>query len=382
MPTKASRACRWLKEGKAKVASNDLGIFQIQLTNAPITAFTQPIAVGIDPGKLFSGVGVQSAKFTLWLAHLILPFKTVRERMHQRAMMRRGRQGRRINRKIAFDKRAHRQKRFDNRRGCKIPPSIRANRELELRVLNELSRIYPVTTIAYEIVKARGDKGFSPVMVGQNWQLNNLRKQFSDVREVKGYETANIRQQLGLHKQKHSKGDAIPATHAVDGVALAASAFINYGIINRDSMGWRGNVSITPAPFTIIRRPPVSRRQLHLMTSAKGGLRRKYGGTVTRHGGLRKGDYVEATLGTKTYRGWVSGDTGKQVSVSDASWKRLGQFTARKVRLIRRSTGLIIKGVKTSELLGGIFPPKRRAACVASLSALKVTEFPASQEVL
>ncbi|MHC5730026.1 MAG: RRXRR domain-containing protein, partial [Nostoc sp.] len=31
MPTKASRARRWLKEGKAKVIHNDLGIFQIQL---------------------------------------------------------------------------------------------------------------------------------------------------------------------------------------------------------------------------------------------------------------------------------------------------------------------------------------------------------------
>lgn len=367
MPTKASRARRWLKEGKAKVASNDLGIFQIQLTNAPITTFTQPIAVGIDPGKLFSGVGVQSAKSTLWLAHLQLPFKTVRERMEQRAMLRKGRRGRRINRKVAFDKRAHRQKRFDNRRGCKIPPSIRANRELELRVLNELSRIYPITTIAYEIVKALGDKGFSPVMVGQSWQLNNLRNKWDDVREVKGYETANIRQQLGLHKQKLFKGDAIPATHAVDGVALAASTFINYGIINRHLMGWKGNTSITPAPFAIIRRPPVSRRQLHLMTSAKGGLRRKYGGTTTRHG-FRKSDLVQATQGKKTFLGWVSGDTETQVSVSDASWKRCGQFTARKVRLIRRSTGLIVTAIKI--------------ACVASLSALKVTEFPASHEVL
>ena len=76
------------------------------------------------------------------------------------------------------------------------------------------------------------------------------------------------------------------------------------------------------------------------MTS-KGGIRRKYGGTVTRHG-FRKGDYVEATQGNKTYRGWVSGDTEKQVSVSDANWKRLGQFSKNKVRLIQRSTGLII----------------------------------------
>jgi hypothetical protein len=347
MPTKPSRAIRWLKEGKAKIAYNDLGIFQIQLIICPRTQNTQPIVVGIDPGKLYTGIGVQSAKFTLWLAHLQLPFETVKKRMEQRAMMRRTRRGRRINRKAAFKFRAHRQARFNNRRGCKIPPSIRANRELELRVLEELSLIYPISTVVYEVIKARGDKGFSPVMVGQFWQLGNLRNDWDDVREVQGWETAQIRQQLGLKKQKHSKGDAIPATHAVDGVALACIAFIKYGILDCNSMGWNGEVNVTSAPFAVIRRPPISRRQLHLMVPGKGGVRRKYGGTVTRHR-FRKGDYVEATQGNKTYRGWVSGDTDKQVSVSDASWKRLGRFSLNKTQLLKRATGLIVTAVKTA----------------------------------
>ena len=102
------------------------------------------------------GIGVQSTKFTLWLAHLQLPFKTVKDRMEQRAMMRRNRRGRRINTKVAFNKRAHRQKRFDNRKRKKIPPSIRANRDLEWRVLNELCVIFPFETIVYEVIKARG----------------------------------------------------------------------------------------------------------------------------------------------------------------------------------------------------------------------------------
>ncbi|PSB29618.1 RRXRR domain-containing protein [Chlorogloea sp. CCALA 695] len=366
MPTKPSRARKWIRDGKAIGKFNDLGQFYVQLLGKASGTDTQDIVIGIDPGKLYSGIGVQSSKNTLFTAHLQLPFKTVRERMETRAMMRRTRRGRRINRKVAFDKRAHRQKRFDNRRGSKLPPSIRANRQLELRVVSELCKVFPVTGIVYEIVEAKGSKSFSPVMVGQKIMLQWLAL-FAPVTTKKGWETAQIRTQLGLEKQKHSKGDAIPATHAVDGVALAVSAFINYGIINRHSMGWLGNVSVTPAPFGIIRRPPVSRRQLHLMVFAKGGVRRKYGGTVTRHG-LRKGDLVQATQGKKTYLGYVSGDTEKQVSVSDANWRRLGQFTASKVRLIRRSTGLIITAVKT--------------ACVASLSALKMTEFPASHEVL
>jgi hypothetical protein len=256
-------------------------------------------------------------------------------------MMRRGRRGRRINRKLPYNQRAHRQKRFDNRRSKKLPPSIRANRELELRVVDELSLIYPITTIAYEIIKARGDKGFSPVMVGQKWQFENLEI-YCQVQQVEGWQTANIRQQLGLHKQKHSKGDAIPATHAADGVALGASAFIRYGITSTHSMGWKGSVTITPAPFTVIRRPPVSRRQLHLMVPTKGGTRRKYGGTVTRHG-FRKGDLVKTPNGEI---GYCSGDTEKALSVSDADWRRLGRFSPKKSQLVQRNTGLIVLPTK------------------------------------
>ncbi len=104
---------------------------------------------------------------------------------------------------------------------------------------------------------------------------------------------------------------------------------------------WSGYVQITPAPYAVIRRPPISRRQLHLCVPSKGGKRRKYGGTVTRLM-FRKGDKVIAEKAGKTYVGWCSGDTDRAVSVSDANWKRLGQFTAKKVQLLQRSTGLIV----------------------------------------
>ena len=329
---------------------SDCGQFYVQLTVESSGRTTQAVVVGIDPGKLYSGIGVQSAKFTLYTAHLILPFQKVRDRMDSRRLMRRGRRGRRIDRKAAFAYRAHRQKRFSNRRQSKLAPSIRANRQLELRIVSELCKLYPVVEIRYEYVradvdltsgrkKAKSGKGFSAVMVGQKWMLEQL-KQFASVVKIEGYQTSSTRKHLGLEKNKADKSKAEFATHAVDGVAIAASHFIEYRKYHKageDGADWFGSVSITPAPFFVIRRPPYSRRQLHLMVPAKGGIRRKYGGSTTRHG-FRKGDLVNSPKGI----GYVSGDTEKQVSVSEVSWKRLGQISASKVQLIRRSNGLVV----------------------------------------
>jgi RRXRR protein len=350
MPTTPARARKWVTSGKAVKHWSDCGQFYVQLTLEPSGQVTQDIVIGVDPGKKFSGVGVQSAKFTLYTAHLILPFEIVRERMDARRLMRRGRRGRRINRKVEFSKRAHRQKRFYNRRQGKLAPSIRANRQLELRIVSQLCKIYPISEIRYEYIradvdltsrrkKAKSGKGFSPVMVGQKWMLNQLEK-FAPVTKVEGYQTASTRKYLGLAKNKADKSKAEFNTHAVDGIAIAASAFVGYRQCHQtkiDGADWFGVVKITPAPFKVIRRPPYSRRQLHLMLPAKGGIRRKYGGSTTRHG-LRKGDLVKSPKGI----GYVSGDTEKQVSVSDANWKRLGQISSSKVQLIRRSSGLIV----------------------------------------
>jgi len=358
MPTKASRARRWLKEGKAKVVHNDLECFAIQLT-FETGEDTQSIAIGIDPGKCYSGIGVQSSHSTLWMTHLVLPFKTVKERMELRRVMRRARRGRRINRKLPYSERCHRQARFDNRKQARLPPSIRANKQLELRVVKELFKLFPVSAIHYELVMADVDRtsgrksarsgvGFSPVMVGQRQMLKWL-SELAPVITHQGWQrdgngTSQLRQWLGLAKDKKNKANQTPATHAVDGVTLAAFEFIQWREWHSSSAkhgNWIGSVQITSAPFTIVRRPSTSRRQLHLCVPNKGGKRRRYGGTVTRHN-FRKGDKVVAEKAGKTYIGWCSGDTKTQVSVSDKNWKRIGQFSAKKVQLLQRSTGLIV----------------------------------------
>ncbi|WP_414756423.1 RRXRR domain-containing protein [Anabaena sp. CCY 9910] len=349
MPTKASRARRWLKEGKAKIVHNDLNIFCIQLLMEPSGYNKQPIALGLDPGKKFTGVGVQSAKFTLFMAHLILPFSDVTKKMSGRLILRRARRGRRINRKVAFCKRAHRQKRFENRKQNKLPPSIRANKELELRVTKEIIKLFPVTQITYEYIKAKGDKGFSPVMVGQKVMLQWL-SEIAPTNTQEGWQTSILRQQLGLSKDKKDKSKQTPETHAHDGIALASSNFMRFEKFHATSSRghrWVGEVAVTPAPFRIISRPNLFRRQLYFENPVKDipGNRKRKGGTITPFG-FRSGDLVKADKSGKSYIGWIGGYTQtpktKNVSIYDHNWRRIGQFSLTKVQLIKRSTKLCV----------------------------------------
>jgi hypothetical protein len=370
MPTKASRARRWIKKGKAIVKWSDVGVFYVQLINQTDEK-TQPVVIGVDPGKSYAGIGVQSSKFTLAIFHLILPFGRVRERIEQRKMLRRSRRCRRINRQRHFKLRNHRQVRFANRKQSKVPPSIKASRQLELRVVKELSKIFPLTAIGYERVKAdidktkrkkaKSGKGFSPVMSGQNWaiaQMETIAPVF--IREgwqKDGNGTSQIRKQLGLIKDKENKGEAKPETHAVDGVALACGYFVQYSrymTANAQGYIWKGDVEVTDSVFRIITRQGAVkrgkeygffRRQLHFEVPDKTGTRKRKGGTVTPFG-FRVGDLVKAEKAKQIYIGYIGGftdtDKSKNLSIYDYTWKRIGQFTPSKVKLLRRNNGLCL----------------------------------------
>lgn len=372
MPTKRTRAEKWVEQGRAEWVKTDLRIKAVRLLAEPSGRSTQPIVVGIDPGKLYSGIAVQSAKATLFQAHLELPYPKVRERMDNRRMLRRSRRSRRINRDVPFKLRNHREKRFDNRRQKKVPPSIKANRDLEFRVVRELSELFPVAAIGYEKVRAdvdltsgrkgaRSGKGFSSVMVGQAYAIERMG-QIAPVYTRYGWQkdgngTSQLRTGLGLPKSKN-KSEQTPQTHAVDGIALACGYFVQYRFFQQGrnhGHTWTGQVNITSAPFVVIKRPPISRRQLHLMVPAKNGLRRKYGGTVTRHG-FRKGDLVVAEMAGRVSVGYVSGDTARQVSVSDFNWKRIGQFTASKVQLLYRAMGILVTCPERLSVIGALNP--------------------------
>lgn len=361
MPTKASRARRMVRDGKAIDQWSDLGVWYIKLTVRPSGNNTQPIVAGVDPGKSYSGIGVQSAKQTLFRGHLVLPFNRVRARMDQRRLLRRGRRGRRIDRSISFSERSHRQKRFANRRGNNLAPSIRAARQLELRVVTELSKLFPIAEIGYERVAAKTKKGcsFSPVQVGQNWAIGQMSK-LAPVYHLKGWQkdgngTSQIRKFLGLEKDKTNKSHAKPETHAVDGVAIASAYFVKFKAYHRlkeYGKAWFGCVSVTPSVFKIITRFGAVkrgkqygfyRRQLHFEVPAKGNVRKRKGGTVTPWI-FRVGDLVSATKGKASVTGYIGGfsEPNKVVSIYDWQWKRIGQFSVSKTKLLRRSNGLCV----------------------------------------
>ena len=386
MPTTASRARRWIAQGKAKPFWNDLGIWCVQLLVEPSDTKTQDIIIGSDPGKRYSGIAVQSAKYTLFMSHLVLmgfipkqgtAIAGVKEKMSYRSMLRKGRRGRRIKRANAFKLRNHRQKRFSNRKKTKLPPSIRSNRQLEIRVISELARIYPITAIRVEKVRADVDrtsgrkgaksgKGFSPVMVGQAWMIEQL-SQIAPVVTIEGWQkngngTSQVREHLKLSKDKTNKASQIPETHAVDAVAVAASHFVRYESFhtaNGRGCVWVGDVGVTPAIFKVVSKPRITRRRLHDAIPAKAGIRERYGGSITPFL-ARKGDLIEYTTKSKgvvkKVIGYCSGHTGKNLSLSDANWSRLGRFANSKCRIFRRNTGLVISGTLSPTQLPS-YPP-------------------------
>jgi len=108
-------------------------------------------------------------------------------------------------------------------------------------------------------------------------------------------------------------------------------------------MSWVGSVELTDAPFKVIARPQLYRRQLHFENPQLGGTRKRKGGTVTPFG-FRSGDLVQATKGKLTVNGYIGGysEPNRIISVYDVNWKRLGQFSVSKTTLLRRSNGLCV----------------------------------------
>lgn len=87
-PATPAKARKLIKNGGAIPKRDKLGTFYIQLTTPTGETIPHDTVVGIDPGKRYSGVGVQTPQATLWMGHLVLPFSVVKKAMASRQQFR------------------------------------------------------------------------------------------------------------------------------------------------------------------------------------------------------------------------------------------------------------------------------------------------------
>ena len=322
MPTTPARARRWIKSGKATTFWQG-GLFCVRLNVAPSAREEQPIAVGIDPGSKKEGLVVASA------AHTYLNIQAdartgVKQAVKQKRQMRRTRRGR---------KTPCRQPRQNRKRSKKkLPPSTRARWQWKLRLAAWLCQLFPVSVFVVEDIKAtsrgkkRWDQSFSPLEVGKAWFYGELGK-LAPVQTKPGYQTKELREQLGLKKTSKKTAEVWEA-HCVDAWTLAYSAVGGRTMPDNTRL-----VCIAPLVW--------HRRQLHRFQPKKGGKRKPYGGTLSQ--GIKRGTLVKHPTWGKAY---VGGTMDGKLSLYDPETsKRLTQAArvadCRLIKLLRWRTRLL-----------------------------------------
>ena len=154
-----------------------------RLEQEPSTRITQPIAVGIDPGSKKEALVVKSAGHT-YLNVQADAVTWVKEAVTTRRQMRRARRQRTTPCRCP---------RFNRARGG-LPPSTKAHWQWKLRLCRWLFRLYPISTVVVEDIKAatkgkrRWDARFSPLEVGKRWFYSE-HGQLAPIQTRKGWET-------------------------------------------------------------------------------------------------------------------------------------------------------------------------------------------------
>lgn len=165
----------------------------------------------------------------------------------------------------------------------RLPPSTRARWGWKLRLVHWLMRLYPVTAFVVEDIQAvtkpgqgRWNRSFSPLEVGKQWFYTELGM-LGRVELLKGHETAEERNRLGLKKSSSKLSDRFEA-HCVDSWVLA-----NVWVGGHRTPDNTAMLYIVPLRF--------HRRQLHRLQPDRGGGRKPYGGT--RSLGFKRGSWAK-----------------------------------------------------------------------------------------
>ena len=302
MPTHANKAGMLIKKGLATPYWSN-GIFCIRLNYATEDEYTQDIVVGVDPGSQKEGFTVKSESHT-YLNVQADAHSGVGKKVEKRRELRRGRRSRKCpNRKNRTNRLAN---------SARIRAGTRARWDWKLRILDWLSKLYPVTHVCVEDIKARTierakkwNTSFSPLEVGKQWFYTEIRKRW-ELRTLQGWQTQEIRDRLGLKKSSKKLAETFDA-HCVDSWCLA------YHTVAGDSIP--DNTSIF-----CISPIPIRRRELHRQNPQKGGKRPRYGGTT--FNGLVKNTLVKHVRHGLTR---ISGFGKAGISLSSLEGQRLCQ---------------------------------------------------------
>ena len=262
MPTKPSRARKWIRDKKATPFWKN-GVFCVRLNVDPSHRYFQEICVGVDPGSKKEGFTVKSEAHT-YLNIQADAHSKVGKKVEKRRELRRGRRSRKCpNRK---------EKKHNLSNRDRIPAGTRARWDWKLRILDWLSRIYRITHICVEDIKARSierskkwNQSFSPLEVGKQWFYTEIEKRWQ-LLTLQGWETKELRDRLGLKKSSKKLAETFEA-HCVDSWCLAYHAFGGEGVVDNTDI-----FCLSPIP--------IRRRELHRQTPQKGGKRPRYGGTT------------------------------------------------------------------------------------------------------
>ena len=266
MPTRPSRAAKWIKSGKATPFWSN-GVFCVRLNREPSKRCEQEIVVGVDPGSKKEGFTVKSESHTYFNVQADAHNK-VCQKVEKRRELRRGRRSRKCpNRKNRTNRLANKER---------IPAGTRARWDWKLRILDWFSKLYPITHICVEDIKARTiehvkkwNTSFSPLEVGKQWFYAEIEKRW-ELLTLQGWETKEIRDGLGLKKSSNKLSETFDA-HCVDSWCLAYYAI-------------GGTAKVDNTDIFCISPIPIQRRALHREQPKKGGIRSRYGGTVLANG--------------------------------------------------------------------------------------------------
>ena len=144
MPTNPNKAGVLIKK-KLATPYWSHGIFCIRL-NDNTKEQTQNIVVGVDPGSKKEGFTVKSESHT-YLNVQADAHNKVGKKVEKRREWRRGRRSRKCpNRRNRTNRRTNRER---------LPAGTRARWDWKGRILNWLSKLYPVTHVCVEKIKAR-----------------------------------------------------------------------------------------------------------------------------------------------------------------------------------------------------------------------------------